>query len=106
MSDNQMKGSVADYGYVFDGEKFRGIVTEEGLTMAAKANGSGALYDLADITDTVTADSVLEEALPTILQSDHPVAVVDDDGEFRGVISKQQLIRVLTEHSEEEGRAV
>jgi glycine betaine/proline transport system ATP-binding protein len=92
----EMRGSVADYGYVFDGEKFRGIVTEENLMSAAKANGGGSVYDMANITDTVTADSVLEEALPTILQSDHPVAVVDDDGEFRGVISKQQLIRVLT----------
>lgn len=98
----EMRGSVADYGYVFDGEKFRGIVTEENLMSAAKANGGGSVYDMANITDTVTADSVLEEALPTILQSDHPVAVVDDDGEFRGVISKQQLIRVLTEHREEE----
>lgn len=98
----EMKGSVANYGYVFDGEKFRGIVTEENLTSAAKANGGGSLYDMASVTDTVTADSVLEEALPTILQSDHPVAVVDNDGEFRGVISKQQLIRVLTEHREEE----
>jgi glycine betaine/proline transport system ATP-binding protein len=92
----EMRGSVADYGYVFDGEKFRGIVTEENLMSAAKANGGGSVYDMANITDTVTADSVLEEALPTILQSDHPVAVVDDDGEFSGVISKQQLIRVLT----------
>jgi len=98
----ELRGSVADYGYVFDGEKFRGIVTEENLMSAAKANGGGSVYDMANITDTVTADSVLEEALPTILQSDHPVAVVDDDGEFRGVISKQQLIRVLTEHREEE----
>lgn len=99
---NQMKGSIADYGYVFDGEKFRGIVTEENLISAAKKDGSGSVYDMASQTDTVTADSVLEEALPTILQSDHPVAVVDDDGEFRGVISKQQLIRVLTEHREDE----
>ena len=101
---NEMKGKKADYGYVFDDGEFRGIVTEKHLENAAKADGSHSLYDLADDsgTQTVTADSVLEEALPTILQSDHPVAVVDDDGEFRGVVSKRELIRVLTEHRDDE----
>jgi ABC-type proline/glycine betaine transport system ATPase subunit len=71
------------------------------LQTAAKMNGNRSLYDLADATQTVTADSVLEEALPTILRSETPVAVVDDDGGFRGVVSKRELIRVLTEHREE-----
>jgi glycine betaine/proline transport system ATP-binding protein len=99
---NEMKGRKADYGYVFDGGEFRGVVTEEHLMSAAKLNGSRSVYELADDTQTVTANSVLEEALPTILQSDTPVAVVDDDGKFQGVISKRQLIRVLTEHREDE----
>ncbi len=102
---NEMRGKKADYGYVFDGTDFRGVVTEEHLLKAAKANGSRSLYDLADDTQTVTADSVLEDALPTILQSDTPVAVVDDDGKFRGVVSKRQLIRVLTEHQGDNNEA-
>jgi len=102
----QMQGHRDDYGYVFDGNNFRGVVTEKHLQTAAKVNGNSSLYDLADDTQTVTPDSVLEEALPTILQSDTPVAVVDDGGEFRGVVSKRELIRVLTtEHHDNDGEA-
>jgi glycine betaine/proline transport system ATP-binding protein len=102
----EMKGHRDNYGYVFEGSEFRGIVTEQNLEDAIKANGHGptSLYDVADDThtQTVTSDSVLEDALPTILNSDHPVAVVDEGGEFQGVVSKKQLIRVLTEHREDE----
>ena len=102
---NEMRGRKVEYGYVFDGAEFRGIVTEENLTDAGKLNGGRSLYDIAGETQTVTANSVLEEALPTILESDHPVAVVDDDGQFQGVVSKRELIRVLTEHREDEAEA-
>jgi glycine betaine/proline transport system ATP-binding protein len=100
---NEMKGKKAEYGYVFDGDTFRGVVTEDHLVKAAKTNGGGrSLFELADDTQTVAANAVLEEALPAILQSNAPVAVIDDAGQFQGVISKRQVIRVLTEHREEE----
>ncbi len=100
---NEMRGKKAQYGYVFDGDQFQGVVTEEELAAAAKADGRGkrTLFDVADATQSISSSTVLEEALPTILGSDAPVAVVDDDGKFQGVISKQQLIRVLTEHRED-----
>tara|TARA_R110002096_G_scaffold13190_9_gene46896 strand:- start:1251 stop:2453 length:1203 start_codon:yes stop_codon:yes gene_type:complete len=103
----EMQGTKTDYCCVFDGDDFRGVVTESALTDAIKANGSGrrTLFELADITQTVSSDLVLEDALPTILQSDTPVAVVDNEGKFRGVISKRRLIRVLTEHREDENAA-
>jgi glycine betaine/proline transport system ATP-binding protein len=100
---NEMKGKKAEYGYVFDGDTFRGVVTEDHLVKAAKTNGGGrSLFELADDTQTVAANAVLEEALPAILQSNAPVAVIDDAGQFQGVISKRQVIRVLTEHREDE----
>lgn len=102
---NQMRGHESDFGYVFEKGEFRGVVTEDDLRNAAKLSGSRSLYELADLTPTIAANCVLEEALPTILASDHPVAVIDDDGKFRGVISKHQLIRVLTEHREDESDA-
>ena len=101
---NEMRSRKADYGYVFDGEDFRGVVTEEELLKAARETGvnSSTVYDVASSAQSIAASTVLEEALPTILESDTPVPVVDDDGKFQGVISKRQLIRVLTEHREEE----
>ena len=101
---NEMRGKKADYGYVFDGEEFRGVVTTDELAAAVQAKGAGprTLYEVADDSLTIQANTVLEEALPAILESDHPVAVVDEDGKFRGVVSKRQLIRVLTEHREDE----
>ena len=101
---NEMRGKKAEYGYVFDGEEFRGVVTTDELAAAVQAKGAGprTLYEVADDSLTIQANTVLEEALPAILESDHPVAVVDEDGKFRGVVSKRQLIRVLTEHREDE----
>jgi glycine betaine/proline transport system ATP-binding protein len=101
----QMRGQKADVGYVFEDGDYRGLVTEQHLEDAIKRNGSSSLFDVASDTQTVSADSVLEDALPTILQADHPVPVVNDDGEFCGVISKRQLIRVLTEHREDIDRS-
>ena len=100
----EMRGEKADYGYVFEGGDFRGVVTEGELTAAAKTSGQDGqtLYELADGTQTVNASDVIEEAMPTILESDTPVAVMDDDGNFQGVVSKRQLIRVLTEHREDD----
>ena len=103
----EMRGKKMDYAYVFEGEKFHGVVTAAELSTAAKDSSIQTVYDLADATQTVSADSVLEDALPTILEADRPVAVVDSDGQFQGVISRQQLVRVLTEQREngEEGKA-
>jgi len=99
----EMQGRKADFGYVFEGGEFRGVVATEDLLKAVKSNGAGPrnLYELADDSQTVNADAVLEDALPTILESDAPVPVVDNDGKFKGVISKSRVIRVLTEHRDE-----
>ncbi len=97
----EMRDRGAKYGFVFDGNRFRGMVTEEKLVAAAGANGDGAsLRALADMPPTVPADAMLEDALPAILDTDRPVGVVGGDGRFQGIVSRRRLIRVLTKRRE------
>ena len=93
----RMRGEDTEYGFVFDGGEFRGLATEEDL--AAREGLGGDLRAAARMPPTVPAGTMLEDALPAILQSDRPVCVVDEGGEFRGVISKRRLVRVLARRS-------
>ncbi len=92
-----------DYGFVFDGDAFRGLVTEEEI--AAAENAGGDYRAAARMPRTVPADTILEDALPTIIQADRPVCVVDEGGEFRGVISKRRVVRVLARRNAAGGEA-
>ena len=93
----RMREEDTEYGFVFDGGEFRGLATEEDL--AEREGRGGGLRAAARMPPTVPAGTMLEDALPAILQSDRPVCVVDEGGEFRGVISKRRLVRVLARRS-------
>ena len=93
----EMQDREIEYGFMFEKNRFCGMVTEEDLVTAVRENGgSVSLRTIAEMPRTVPADTKLEDALPAILDADRPVGVVDDDGRFRGVVSKRRLIQVLT----------
>ncbi|MBJ3775359.1 quaternary amine ABC transporter ATP-binding protein [Acuticoccus mangrovi] len=91
------------YGYVVDDKRYRGVATEERLAAAVKSAGDGSLYDYAEPGPTLTADAVLETALPTTLESDYPVPVVGEDGELVGVVSSRQMSSVLAPPKRNDG---
>jgi glycine betaine/proline transport system ATP-binding protein len=91
-----------DYGYVLDKRgHFMGIVSHDNLK--ANLDSGRDLRDLveADVTP-VNASLTMQEVLPQITGNSWPVPVVDDDGVYLGVISRNLFLRTLqTTHEEE-----
>jgi len=99
----QMRGKDKDYGYVFDGQDYHGIVTREAIEGEIQKPGTHVdLSELAEKMPTVQPDASLEDILPMLLEQPYPVAVVCDDGDFHGVVSRQTMISALTDNNEEE----
>jgi len=95
---NQMRGWTEDYGYVFEGGRYRGIVTREAIEQAC-GQSSGDKPELADLAaegPSLQPDTILQDALPATLECDYPVPVVTPEGEYRGRLSKDDMVEVLS----------
>lgn len=98
----QMRGWQEDYGYVFDDEEYKGVVTREALeelhdnTQSAPQN----LFEIAEQGPTLQPNTTLEEALPATLASDYPVPVVSKDGEYYGTCCKIDMVRILSNNAD------
>ena len=86
---------------VLDGRRLVGVATIEQL-LAAPAGA--CLRDVMDASPPVVApDTDREHAAWQAVQRGEPgLAVVDDDGRFRGLISPQQLLTVLLQEHDED----
>lgn len=99
----QMRGENKAYGYVFDDADYKGMVTQACIEDAIKVPGENAdLSDLVQNVPTVQPDASLEDILPTSLGQPYPVPVVDEGGDFHGVVTRQAVISVLTESGGED----
>jgi glycine betaine/proline transport system ATP-binding protein len=110
----EMRRLGVQYGYVVEDERYRGVATQKELERAVAASEDRNLYEIAEEGPTLTASDALETALPTTLETDYPVPVVDDEGNLMGVVSSREMSTVLAPPkvidedapaSEEEGRA-
>ena len=94
----QMRGWKEDYGYVFHEDEYKGVVTQETLEEVCEQPGDNPpLHEVAEEGPTLQPDTVLQDALPATLESDYPVPVVDDDGEYHGTLSKEDMVEVLSD---------
>ncbi len=84
------------FGYLIDGDdKLQGVIPMEGIDtttasvdalMGQQIDGHGLIY----------SDAPLKDALKQVAQSDYPVPVVERNGTFRGVISKDLMLQTLS----------
>ncbi len=87
-----MRKAKADVGYFVDAGKYAGVVTRDALEEAVREHGvAHATSEIADDAHVVMLDTAIEIALPTMLESQHPVAVVNEEGELAGVVSQQDV---------------
>lgn len=85
-----------DYGYVIDKQgHFYGVVSAESLAQALK--GDDPQISAARLPDPtpVPSTTLLNELLTVVARSPCPVPVVDEDGRYRGAISKAMLLETL-----------
>ena len=70
----------------------KGILTEEQAASLAH-QGSGDLRDSKG-NDVVTAgpDTLIEELIPLAVGTDHPIAIVDEDGRFLGEVHRTAIL--------------
>ncbi|MBK5967262.1 MULTISPECIES: glycine betaine/L-proline ABC transporter ATP-binding protein ProV [Thiorhodovibrio] len=83
-------------GVVTDREnRYRGMVSVN--TLAAAAKGDGAQWDQAFIpnVEPAPAEMDLSEVLSRVATTEHPIPVVDDQGQYRGIIDKTILLQTL-----------
>ncbi|TLP42869.1 glycine betaine/L-proline ABC transporter ATP-binding protein [Cohaesibacter sp. CAU 1516] len=103
----QMRAHSDDYAYHVTDEGYQGTLTQESLEEYYQEDAKAELCEehYADVPH-ISPDAPLEEVLPETLSADYPVPVVDDEGEFHGSLSRDDLAGVLSnESSSEENNA-
>lgn len=89
---NMMKSNGVSSSYVVDGKmKLRGIVTIDDAISANKENKNIDDILISDIMST-SPDTLISEVLPMAAEAKFPIAVVDDEGTMKGIISKSQIL--------------
>ena len=97
----QMRAWKEDYAYVFHKEEYRGVVTQDVLEEACCSPGENPpLHEFAEEGPALQADTVLQDALPATLDSDYPIPVLGENGEYQGTLSKQDMVEVLANSNE------
>ena len=87
-----------DYGYVLDSEKrFLGMVTADKIRDCLESGASDTPIDQCFIDDIPTArmDDSMQDILPEVASSAWPVPVLDEQGIYKGVVSKNRFLRTL-----------
>ncbi|WP_252178017.1 glycine betaine/L-proline ABC transporter ATP-binding protein [Endozoicomonas sp. 4G] len=96
----QMKKLPKRYGYYFNEQGYQGIVLQDTLEEAAQTHASDALgEEMVEELEAVSPDAILESVIPDTLETEYPLPVVDETGEFQGELSRTNLIEVLGETS-------
>ncbi len=88
-----------EYGYVLDSEKrFCGVVSTDSLRELIDRETSGK-RNLGDafLTDAVAVrnNEYLQDILPYVASHSWPVPVVNEDGKYLGVVSKNRFLKTL-----------
>ena len=87
-----------DYGYVLDSEKrFLGLISAEKIRNCLESGAPDNPIDQCFIEDIHTArmDDSMQDILPEVASCAWPVPVVDEEGIYRGVVSKNRFLRTL-----------
>ncbi|MGB0684081.1 MAG: quaternary amine ABC transporter ATP-binding protein [Magnetovibrionaceae bacterium] len=89
----QMRGQ--SYGYYVNDDGYQGVVTQADLEEAAAADKADDFDTYVEPVEPISADSLIEEVLPDTLDADHPLPVIDSDGNLTGQLSRASLAEVL-----------
>ncbi len=85
-----------DYAYFIgkDG-KYLGILTLETLKQQEKLGGS--VYDAIYCNQTINEHRQIADFIIEVAEYQYPIPVVDDNGKYKGTISKSRLLKVFDE---------
>ncbi len=93
----QMRGWAEGYGYVFHEGAYQGVVTQHDLEAAgAQPDAAPSVVEIARNGVTLSPGLALQDALPALLQSEHPVPIYTEDDGYLGLLSKEAMVSALT----------
>ena len=93
-----LSGSDREHGFVLDANKrFLGVVSSDGLRQAMEEGLPDTPLSQAFLPDTKTVNinDSMQDILPMVASSPWPAPVVDDDGKYQGVVSKNRFLKTL-----------
>jgi glycine betaine/proline transport system ATP-binding protein len=93
-----LSGSERDHGYVLDAQRrFLAVVSSDSLKAAIESGASDQPINQAYIADAkaVKTDASMQDILPEVASRGWPIPVVDDQGVYKGVVSKNRFLRTL-----------
>lgn len=89
---NMMRSNGVSSAYVVaEKMKLQGILTIEDAIKANKENQTIADVLIRDIM-TTTPDTLLNDVLPMAAEAKFPIAVIDEEGAIKGIITKAQVL--------------
>lgn len=85
-----------EYGYVLDKEgRYLGVVSDEKLQHSIDSGNSDLTEAFLSPADAVLVSDSMQDILPQITARPWPVAVVDERGIYKGVVSRNLFLRTL-----------
>ncbi|MCK9174872.1 MAG: glycine betaine/L-proline ABC transporter ATP-binding protein ProV [Desulforhopalus sp.] len=95
--------SERDYAYILNAKRqFLGIVSSDTLNDALEAGASTLDPALIPETRAVDVSVSMQDILPIVASNTWPVPVVDENGRYKGVVSKTRFLHTL--HRTEKAR--
>ncbi|PSW18376.1 glycine betaine/L-proline ABC transporter ATP-binding protein [Photobacterium sanctipauli] len=94
----QMRSEKGDYGYYISDDGYQGVITQQSLEEVDEQDYGKAIEpSMLEAVPAVHADALLEEVIPETLDSEHPLPVINAEGEVEGHLSRTTLAEVLSE---------
>jgi glycine betaine/proline transport system ATP-binding protein len=93
-----ISGSDRDYAYILDPKRhFLGVVSADSIGECMERGAPDAPIDQAFIEGAVAVNLTdnMQDILPLVASRSHPIPVVDDEGRYKGVVSKNRFLRTL-----------
>ena len=93
-----LSGSEREHGYVLDARhRFLGVISSEGIREALENGLPDKPLSQAFLKDAapVKYDDSMQDILPLVASSPWPAPVVDAEGIYKGVVSKNRFLRTL-----------
>ncbi len=102
-----LSGSERDYGYVLNAQhQFQGIISAEMLVETLEKGAGNTSFDDIFLKDaeSVSATASMQDILSLVASKSWPIPVVDENGKYKGVVSKNRFLRTLhrTEEKKQE----
>jgi len=100
----QMRKSKQDYGYVVsEADGYQGVITQETLEGVEKGDYNNAIGEsLLEDVPAVQSDALLESVIPDMLDNEHPLPVLNAEGDVEGHLSRTTLADILSDNPTDE----